>query len=182
MVACGAGREGLAKIEKAILEMESSTDTLDTLLQIDMHGMNLDQHSTILMCEVCMRHSVVSYESYLRVTGKWCKQQGFGASESGTRTGIAGLYVPFVSAAEYYLYVACTAGLIRTPRFKHSTVEGKVGVEDIRGFEDMERKLEEEMEDAVEDMEDAVEDMEDEEGAPDAWEVDSHSDSDGGGF
>lgn len=120
VVACGEGREGLKKLEEAILQMEKNTDSLDTSLLIDMHGMNLEQHSTILMCELCMKHSVVCYESYNRECVKRLGDSGApGTTADG---GLAGMYPQFTCPADYYLYIACTAGLARTPRFKNSVV------------------------------------------------------------
>lgn len=132
VVACGKGKEGLKKIELAILKMEAGADALDASVQIDMPGMNLEQHSTILMCEVCMRHSVVSYESYARLAKK-CSMNTFGKVPV-----LAGLCTEFSSAAEYYLYVACTAGLVKTPKFRHS-MSGRIGLHDIRGYKEAER-------------------------------------------
>ncbi len=87
---------GLGVIESKIQDIANRTDDMDTSLKVDQSGMDLSQHSTVFFCDLCMRHSVVSYECYERT---W------------------GISKEFQTGGEYYLYIACTTHLLKTPAF-----------------------------------------------------------------
>ena len=53
---------GVKEIEDRIVAIEESVDRLPLHLKIDMPGMHLGQHSLVLPCEICKKHSVVSWE------------------------------------------------------------------------------------------------------------------------
>lgn len=126
---------GLPAIEGAIEAIERRADGVDGTLQVEDPGMDLSLHSLLLVCEVCMRHSVVSYECYQRTlrasTGWSCAGiggagEGTGAEEGGPVPwcGIVGVHAPFATGGEYYLFIACTAGLYTTPSFSLSGASG----------------------------------------------------------
>lgn len=103
---------GLHVIEEAICCMEGMADQSHPSHMVDVHGYDLAPNSLVLMCEVCMKHSVVSYESYCRVAMRdngmqWC--------------GMLGVHQPIRTAAEYYVHMACTGALYRTPEFRYSS-------------------------------------------------------------
>lgn len=113
---------GLPAIQCAIEAIERRADGVDGTLRVECAGMDLSLHSLLLVCEGCMRHSVVSYECYLRtLRGSVVGREG-GHEDDGGWCGITGVHVPFATAGEYYLFVACTAGLYTTPCFSLSCV------------------------------------------------------------
>lgn len=97
---------GMRSIERRIEAIEESVDQLSLELRIDMPGMHLGQHSLVLPCEICLRHSVVSWEWYSKVLGHCCKS-----------TGVCLGFCDFQTPAEYYLFIANTYHLLQTPQF-----------------------------------------------------------------
>jgi hypothetical protein len=119
---------GLGAVEQSILDIEAAADSLSNTVRIDMPGMHLGPHSLVLPCEVCMRHSVVSWEWYKEVQDKSVACTEHVRGWHGTSAAPSGPLPPSLHprlhltqslscATEYYLFIACTYSLLETPRF-----------------------------------------------------------------
>ena len=97
---------GLQKIEDMVVQIEQDADKLDVCEKVGEHGMHLGQHSMVMACEVCGKHSMVSYENYLSVL------EVSGVDKVEQKFNFA-----FSNAAEYYMYAAKTYPLLKTPDF-----------------------------------------------------------------
>ena len=89
---------GMHAVADGVRGVEARSDNLAAGLDIDMPGMDLCVHSTVLFCEGCRRHSVVSWENYRMVLER-----------------TVGVNHVRVHPGEYYLRIVCTSSLLRTP-------------------------------------------------------------------
>jgi hypothetical protein len=114
-------------IHDTITDMEKQTDSLSALsctpTRVDMPMHDLVAHSTMLFCDVCMKSSVVSFENYRDVMGK---SRGMQIQKNPLNDGRnagnkMGIYTRMQTPQEYYLYVAMTRGLLRTPCFARTS-------------------------------------------------------------
>lgn len=146
---------GLDAVEQSILDIEAAADSLSNTLRIDVPGMHLGPHSLVLPCEVCMRHSVVSWEWFQEVQDKsvactlrdvrGCKGTAAAASAAPSKALLSSFHPrlhltqSLSCATEYYLFIACTYSLLETPRFSllhqhaqrpYALFEGEVGSHD----------------------------------------------------
>lgn len=89
---------GMEEIARHVRDIERRSDELAAGMSIDMPGMDLCVHSTVLFCEACKRHSVVSWENH-RMVHERCR--GGACMHPG----------------DYYLSIVCTSPLLRTGLF-----------------------------------------------------------------
>lgn len=115
---------GMHAIHDTVTDMEKQMDSRSSLshmpTRVDMSLHDLVAHSTMLFCDVCMKSSVVSFENYRDVMGKsrGMHMQNTGDSgDPGKHGNKMGIYACMQTPQEYYLYVAMTRGLLRTPCF-----------------------------------------------------------------
>ena len=91
----------------------NSIEDIDTDLRMDEANTDMTQHSTCLFCDHCMKHSVVSYESYVRTVSRMCDTVDGQLRWQDTTA----VQQPFQSGVEYYMHIALTWGLLKTPLF-----------------------------------------------------------------
>lgn len=98
---------GMLAIEKAIEELEQCVDRSDPTLHPGAMGMNNAQNSICLYCEICNKHSVVSWE---------CYNKNIRRGESSHKP----CYIPLRKPGEYYMFVAMNRDIYITPNFCQS--------------------------------------------------------------
>lgn len=113
---------GLSKVEEAILELEEYVDNSNPYMRIGDPGMNIGQNCSCLFCEICGKHSVVSWENYSRVVGRL----SLGESSSNWEDGPSiGMHPQIQHPADYYLFMAMTRDIHITPYFHEEADESE---------------------------------------------------------
>ena len=121
---------GKAKVAEMVEKLGASIGGISTSIQVDQAGMSLVPHSTCFFCEQCIKHSIVSYERYVksiegmcnRVNGKLGWNVPACGGVAGERLGLR-VHEPFTCGLSYYIWMVSTASLLRTPQL--SIVVGK---------------------------------------------------------